>query len=368
MSQKKKILVFYLGRRGGGPVYTYEIACALSKRANVSVVLSLYIENKDIWDKEAEKNKNLNVKYVKTYKSILGFIFSYLNIFRFIEIIRIINLYKPDMFYSPMGHFWDVIIYPFVKCKLKIKTIHDVEPQKEDGVGTRFLHFFSCRQADKYIILSRKYTQNLINAGLNKHNIIYMPHAAYCSYGGKSVGSNFKLNNKILFFGRILKYKGLNVLLQAMKIVVENMPDMKLVIAGDGDISLYKKDIDILRKNIELHNKWISIKDVKIYFDKIDAVVLPYIQASQSGVIPLSYAFSKPVIVSDAGALDEQVYDGKTGYLVKSNNPEMLAEKILRFMKSPDLALKMSKECYKVYKNELTWDASAEKLMECLSN
>jgi glycosyltransferase involved in cell wall biosynthesis len=365
----KKITILYLGRKGGGPIYTYEMACALSKNVNVLAVLSLYIENKEAWEQEAKENKNLNVKYVKTYKSILGFIFSYLNIFRFIKIIRIINSYKPDMFYSTMEHFWDVIIYPFVKCKLKIKTIHDVELHKqEDGIVHRFFHYFAFKQADKYVILSKKFTQDLINRGIKEQNIIHIPHANYFYYVSEPKSRSFKFHNRILFFGRILEYKGLDILLQAMKIVVKRMPDIKLVIAGDGDISAYQKDILELNENIELHNQWIAAEDVKRYFENIDIVILPYIQASQSGIISLAYSFSKPIIASNVGALDEQMCDGETGYLIEPNNHRVLAEKILHLMASPDIIYSMNKKCYKTYTTEFTWKASAEKIIECFAD
>ncbi|MDR2789689.1 MAG: glycosyltransferase family 4 protein [Campylobacteraceae bacterium] len=365
----RKIAILYLGRRGAGPIYAYEMARALSKENNIFAVLSSYTENKSAWDSEVQINKNLSIKYVNTYTSMPSFLLSSLNLFRFIEIIRSINLYSPDIFYSPMEHFWDAVIYPFVRCKLKIKTIHDVKLHKqEDSFAYRFFHWFTFRQADKYVILSKKFTQNLINKGIKKQNIIHIPHANFSYYSNEKENRDFYFNNKILFFGRILEYKGLHVLLKAMKIVVKNMPNIKLVIAGDGNISPYKNDIDILHDNIELHNEWISIEDVKIYFKDIDVVVLPYIQASQSGVIPLAYSFSKPVIVSNTGALDEQMYDGKTGYLIEPHNHKMLAERILYLMSSPDMIYRMSKECYKVYKNELTWEASAKKFMESLCN
>ncbi|MDR1285586.1 MAG: glycosyltransferase family 4 protein [Campylobacteraceae bacterium] len=365
----KKIAMLYLGRKGAGPVYAYEMALALSKHNCVFVVLSSFIENKKSWDSVVKVDKNLSVKYVNTYNSIAGFLFSSLNIFHFIKIIKSINLYRPDLFYSPMEHFWDVAIYPFVKCGLKIKTIHDIKLHKqEDSFIYRFFHQFAFKQADKYVILSKKFTKDLVDKGIKEQNIIHIPHANFSYYADKQENRNFHFNNKILFFGRILEYKGLHILLSAMKIVTKEMLDIKLVIAGDGNISSCKNDIEILHDNIELHNRWIPIEDVKNYFQEIDIVILPYIQASQSGIIPLAYSFSKPVIASNIGALDEQLYDGKTGYLVESDNPKILSEKILQLMKSPDTIHKMSKECYKVYKNEMTWEASAKKIMECLSD
>jgi glycosyltransferase involved in cell wall biosynthesis len=363
----KKIVILSLGRLGAGPVYTYEMASALSKQAELLVILSTYVENKDIWDKAVKDNQKLQVKYVKTYQSEISFVLSFFNIFRFVRIVKMINSYDPDIVYSPMAHLWDPVIFPFIKCKMKLKTIHDVELHKgENSIIARLFHFFSFKQADKYIILSQKYEQNLVDKGIDKQDIVIIPHACFSSYTDDSETTDSEFHNKILFFGRIIKYKGLDVLLQAMEIIVKSMPAIKLIIAGDGDISIYKKEMEVLHDNIELYNDWIPIEDVKIYMKKADILILPYIHASQSGVIPLAYSFSKPVIASDIGAISEQIQENETGFLVEPNNPVKLADAILKLMSSPALIFEMSQKCKQVYLSELTWDASAQKIMGVL--
>jgi glycosyltransferase involved in cell wall biosynthesis len=360
----KKIAILFLGRRGAGPVYTYEISCALSRYAKLLVFLSSFIDNKEIWDREAKNNKNIKIMYIKTYNSGCGFLLSFMNIFRFIKIIRSMNTYNPDMIYSTWVHYWDPFIYPFLQCKLKVKTIHDVETKKgEEGIRWQWLRWFSFRHADKYIILSGRYRENLIAKGIDEHNIVLMPLAGFSYYNDGTQESGFIFHNKILFFGRIVEYKGLKVLLEAMKLVVKNNPGMKLVIAGDGDMSSYKNDVELLKENLEIHNNWIPNDSVKYYFKDTDLTIVPYIEATQSGIIPLSYVFSKPVIASKAGALPEQVKDGETGLLTDPDNPSALANAIQRLMSSPELLSKMGKKCNEYYTTELAWDSSAKKII-----
>jgi glycosyltransferase involved in cell wall biosynthesis len=251
---------------------------------------------------------------------------------------------------------------------MKVKTIHDVELKEgENGLRWRYLHFFSFKCADKYIILSRKYIKNLAERGINKSNIVVIPLACFSTYRDEdSNNSDFIFHNKLIFFGRIVAYKGLNVLLDAMKLVIKTIPDIKLVIAGDGDISPYKRLMDDLQNNIELYNFWISNDNVKKYFTEIDVSIMPYIEATQSGVVPLSYSFAKPVIVSDVGALSEQVYKGETGFVIEPGNPVVLAESIIKIMMDKELLCFMSNKCDIVYQNELTWDSSAKKILELL--
>jgi glycosyltransferase involved in cell wall biosynthesis len=364
----RRIAVLFLGRKGAGPVYTYEMICALSNYAELLVVLSSYIDNKDVWDKKAVEDKNIKPVYIKTYRSKCQFILSFFNAIRFIKIIKTINSYNPDMLYSAWVHYWDPFIYPFLKCKLKIKTIHDVEIKKgEDGMGWRYLRYFSFKHANKYIILSKKYRRNLVAKGIDENSIIVIPHAGFAYYKGQENEADVTFHNKLLFFGRIVEYKGLQVLFDALKLIIETNPKIKLVVAGDGDLSPYKKDIELLKENLEIYNRWIPNDEVKKYFNAADISVLPYTEATQSGIIPLSYSFSKPVIASNVGALAEQIIDKETGFLVEPNNPPALSEAILKLMTSPELLFKMSKKCGNYYRTELTWDSSAKKIMALLA-
>ncbi len=96
-------------------------------------------------------------------------------------------------------------------------------------------------------------------------------------------------------------------------------------------------------------------------------VVLPYTHATQSGVIPLAYAFAKPVVATNVGCLDEQVIDGKTGILVPSHDPIALANALIKILNNKIEIKKMGIYAHKYMQENLTWEASAKQLVNFIS-
>ncbi len=149
-------------------------------------------------------------------------------------------------------------------------------------------------------------------------------------------------NEKIvLFFGFIRKYKGLDLLLEAMKILKERIPIPnsqfpipKLLIAGE----FYEdeKHLKELMKQLNISDQlilktgFIPDSEVKYYLCAADVVIQPYRNATQSGVTPLAYYFEKPMVVTNVGGLPSLVPNEKTGLVVEPD-PSSIAEGILRF-------------------------------------
>ena len=187
-----------------------------------------------------------------------------------------------------------------------------------------------------------------------------IPHAGFDYY--TEFSSNFKhitKNPVILFFGRIDQYKGISILMQALPKILKRYPDVILRIAGNGNLQTEMPLIDKYKNNIELHNRWIRDEEVSDLIEDATIVVLPYTHATQSGVIPLAYAFSKPVVATNVGCLDEQVIDGETGYLCEGANADALSKAILKMLDDPIHTKKMGISANEYMKKYLTWDASA---------
>jgi glycosyltransferase involved in cell wall biosynthesis len=129
----------------------------------------------------------------------------------------------------------------------------------------------------------------------------------------------------------------LEYLIKAEPMVTEQVPDAKIIIAGTGENFKKYDKMMMNRDNFIVHNYRIPYKEGAELFQRCSLVVLPYIDASQTGVIPPAYGFKKPVIVTDVGSIPEIVDDGVTGFIVPPRNPEALAEAIVKLLKDEPL-------------------------------
>ncbi len=120
-----------------------------------------------------------------------------------------------------------------------------------------------------------------------------------------------------------------------MPAVKKRFPRLQLWVVGDfgGDRQEYVEIIERegIRENVRLVEGYIPDRDVEQYFAAADLVVLPYISATQSGIAQIAYGFEKPVIVTDVGGLPDVVEDGKTGYVVESQNEAAIAGAVVKF-------------------------------------
>lgn len=361
-----KMVLFYLGRKGAGPEYAFEMAKALSNKTKILCIISTWVSNKQSWLSWAKNNISVEIKEVKTYESIGEFFLRSFNFFIYLDIIQTINRFKPDMIYSPMGTFWEKFIIPYCKCKCTIRTLHDVILHEgENSYMRKMVSRFFSYKSYKYVILSSIFKRTLEKQGISEDRIIVMPHAVFKGYGSVNLQVDYTQYNRFLFFGRIIKYKGLEVLLRSMQIIIKKYSNVQLVIAGDGDITSYKGLMDKYKENLDLHIGWINDNQVNKFFKNIDFVVLPYTHASQSGVIPLAYAFGKPVIATRIGGIPEQVEDGKTGILVSPNDEMELGNIICDLLSNSEMLIKMKMECYN-YASNNTWDSSAQILVDSI--
>lgn len=138
----------------------------------------------------------------------------------------------------------------------------------------------------------------------------------------------------ILFFGFIRRYKGLDILLDAMADNRIRAAGIKLLVAGEfyEDEKPYLQQIERtgIRNALFLRTDFIPDSEVRYYLCAADAVVQPYRNATQSGVTPLAYYFERPMIVSNVGGLPSLVPHERAG-LVARPEPGPMADAILRF-------------------------------------
>jgi glycosyltransferase involved in cell wall biosynthesis len=138
----------------------------------------------------------------------------------------------------------------------------------------------------------------------------------------------------ILFFGKVRKYKGLAVLLNAMPKVVSQL-DCRLTIVGEfyDSIDKYREIISKLELDnvISIDNRYVDNEEVPGIFAQADVLILPYVTASQSAVAQIALSNGLPVIASDAGGLSEAILDGVIGLLFPSGDSNALADRIIHY-------------------------------------
>jgi glycosyltransferase involved in cell wall biosynthesis len=219
-------------------------------------------------------------------------------------------------------------------CFSKIICIADNIIPHEKRPGDKAFTQYFIKPIDGFITMSNKVMNDLKRFSNTK--AIKTDHPLYDNFGEaltKDFARKF-LNisgneNIILFFGFIRKYKGLDLLLEAMKILKDRKAKDPLMIlpillvAGEFyDDELYYKTLiqnlgiaDLL----ELRTHFIADQEVKYYLSAADFVIQPYKNATQSGVTPLAYHFEKPMLVTNVGGLADMVPDNVAGVVVEPN-------------------------------------------------
>ena len=281
-----------------------------------------------------------------------------INPFNWISVGRELKKKRPDLivvrYWLPfMGPCLGSIIRIVKQNKhTKIVCIADNIIPHEKRIGDVPFTKYFVAAIDAFITMSEKVLGDLTQFAPGKP-AQFVAHPLYDNFGEKISKEEARkylgiaLDEKILlFFGFIRKYKGLDILLDAMKIlkvsseklsVSDNLPlraDCKLLIAGEfyEDRKAYDEQIERLgiKDSLILKTAFIADSEVKYYLCAADVVVQPYRSATQSGVTPLAYHFEKPMIVTNVGGLPSLVPDDKIG-LIAEPMAESIATKIQEY-------------------------------------
>lgn len=174
----------------------------------------------------------------------------------------------------------------------------------------------------------------------------------------------------LLFFGYVREYKGLKYLLRAMPVICKADDKVRLWVVGEfgADREEYRALIEELgiAAYVSVVDTYTPDREVEKYFAAADLVVLPYVSATQSGIVQIAYGFSKPVIVTEVGGLPDVVEDGRTGYVVKPESPEDIAEAAIKFFQEAQaehMIENIEKEAYR-----FSWERMGEVVEQFLQD
>jgi glycosyltransferase involved in cell wall biosynthesis len=163
-----------------------------------------------------------------------------------------------------------------------------------------------------------------------------------------------------LFFGRIEIYKGLRYLLDAGEILHHRGHAFRLVVAGTGaDLERHRERIASAAW-VELIDRYISAAEVPGLFRRAMAVVLPYTDATQSGVSAMAFAFARPVVATAVGDVPDIVIDGETGLIVPPRDALPLAEAMERLLVDRRLRDALAAGAARCARERLSWPRIAD--------
>jgi len=263
-------------------------------------------------------------------------------------------------------------------CKVRRKkiviTVHNVLPHESSKLN-RFLNGVILPFGDVFIVHTGRNKEALSKIyNISKERIHVIPMGVLFQNSIKKISKKEARKflaippgkNVILHFGNIREYKGLDILLKALKFVVNELEDVILVIAGKPwiDWERYEKIIneEALENHVIKKLDFIPPSEIEHYFAASDIVVLPYKEfESQSAIGALALPFKKPLIVTNVGGLPDFVKDKRV--IAKSNDMEDLARKIIQVLNDEKLLEKLEKDSEELVE-KYNWDKIAEKTIE----
>lgn len=362
-----KLSLIFIGSTGAGPAYSFEMAraLALSRRCEMQIIVSSRALNIKQWIDTFSEMPNVSLVCFDTFKkSSLHALLSMINFRKQNKLINLIKSYGPDVVYSPFVTIWGNYVFGRLsKFTRVINTLHDPEPHYPPKNNAELI-IYIVNLANRFvndIVLLNKKDKDKVEKKYGKKTIV-IPHASL-SYGDrKDIHLSGPLTRTIGFMGRIEPYKGVELLVEAFEKC--STAGLKLLIAGSGKIGDKLRTQILNNPNIELINRYIRDEEIPEIIKKMDFMVLPYKNATQSGVIPMSFSMGKPVIATNVGALEEQVVEG-TGWLVEVN-AHSIKDKIEWLYCNPDAIFNAGKKAYKYSQDYLTWESSARLLLDYL--
>ncbi len=337
--------------------YTIELTEALSRLEDVMLMIP---------DPQAKRFKEVIDPELKLFPFYYPRIRTPKNLLTIYSIITKIREFRPDIIHIQKGHPWFNFSLPLLKNYRLVTTIHDVilldRPSKKIPA---FTYKPPIMRANQLIVHGKKLKEAMIKRFGRTADVIHVlprgVNSVYTRYVNSPVGEE---HNSVMYFGRIWEYKGLRYLIEAEPMITEKFPEVKIIIAGTGEDFQKYREIMVNKERFIVYNEFISHKMVADLFQKASLIVLPYVDGSQSGVIPQAYAFRKPVVITDVGSLPENVSNGETGYVVPPKDSKKLAEAIIDLLTDDSKRRRMGENGYKKTKEELSWERIAPQTLE----
>jgi glycosyltransferase involved in cell wall biosynthesis len=261
------------------------------------------------------------------------------------QLVRLVQSVRPDVIHF-LGDsvVWLALALPLLRRLPLVVTVHDVRYHPGD-VQSRTVPMATVqrlrRAADALIVHGQGLRDELLATGVRPvagvHSIphpVLDRHRRLAQRAGLARAPNDGAQ-RILFFGRMMAYKGLGLLVEASDRVVAVCPNARFIVAGSGpDLDRWRRPL-AARPWFEIRERQVPDLEVAQLFLDADLVVMPYIEASQSGVMALAAGFGRPVVATAVGELGTLVEATNMGPVVPPQAAALSAA-IVHLLLSPE--------------------------------
>ena len=358
--------------RGGISEHTKGLYNNLIKNHSVKI-FSFYYQYPNFFFPGKSQKINTYKKFDNTYYSINS-----INPFSWLKTTNAILKSNPDLvifsywnpFFAPCFGYIAKLLKNKIGSEKLISICHNIEPH-EKNIVDKSLNKFYLKPFKKFMLMS-SFVENQLKFYKKNFNSfirflpINKPYKTNLKKEDVKLDMGYDSNQKlILFFGLIRPYKGLDNLLHAVQSILLT-DNIKLIIAGEAYESLDKYKLIIDQYDINNKVIWINNFIPNDMIEKLmiisDLLVLPYKRASQSGVLSQAWQYNLPSIVTNVGGLSECVEEGKSGYIVDSDDINELTKKIAHFFSSNDL--KNMPKYIQLNKDKFSWEYYIQGILE----
>ncbi|MDN3513896.1 MAG: glycosyltransferase family 4 protein [Candidatus Brocadia sp.] len=260
--------------------------------------------------------------------------------------------FSPDVIHIHCNGEMETLLISIRFSKIPlVVTIHDVIPHA--GVDSRLplrwkliCKYLNHRAAIIHVHGEKSKNELIqIHPSYAKKSFI-IPHGTLSLFTRWDNGAVEKEPHTCLFFGRMEKYRGLDNLVEVGKILSNKLPEIKFIVAGRGsELSQHKESLRALGV-FEIHDAFIPDKEIPIFFRRASLVLLPYHEASQSGIVHMGLAFGLPMVATAVGAIPEVIKDDIHGRIIPPGNIKEFAEAIYSLLQDRERLSRMSNACY----------------------
>ncbi|WP_227132776.1 glycosyltransferase family 4 protein [Halorubellus salinus] len=371
-------VLYILGQSSGGlPHYTAELANAVATEHDVTVMKPTTTSADDLFAEHVEllePFEPLSVSMPALYRrevSPIDFARGFLSYDRVKDALDV----DPDLVHETSGLFPQVQLFthlhgidslPFVVTRHEVP-LRRFQVRRPSLCVEELLRLaIPTPDMDATIVHTKNQRDALLRHGMDSDDVTVIPHGAYQVFGDYDDIAPEPDSNVVLFFGHVVPQKGIDTLIEAIPIVAETVPDVTLLVAGDGRIpSDVRPTVDEHSEHYDINTEYVPNDRVSKCFERASVVALPYREQEggtkgHSGALATAISFGKPVVSSRAGEFPELVGDRGCGLTVPSGDPERLAAVITDLL-TDDARRRGMAANSRALATELSWDRIADR-------